>query len=64
VILENHLHLIAASPDISKEIGDFKSFTARQIVDHLEQRNVRMLLKWLRALKSRHKSDRAYQVWQ
>ena len=29
VIMENHLHLIAASPDLSKEIGDFKSFTAR-----------------------------------
>src|SRR4051812_43738967 len=35
VILENHLHLIASAPDLSKEIGDFKSFTARQIIDHL-----------------------------
>jgi len=31
VVMENHLHLVAASPDLSKEIGDFKSFTARQI---------------------------------
>ena len=36
VILDNHLHMVASSPDISKEIGDFKSFTARQIVDHLK----------------------------
>jgi REP element-mobilizing transposase RayT len=64
VILENHLHLVAASPDISKEIGDFKSFTARKIVDHLEARNVKTLLKWLRLLKARHKHDRDYQVWQ
>jgi REP element-mobilizing transposase RayT len=64
VILENHLHLIAASPAISKEIGDFKSFTARQIVDHLEGRNIKTLIKWLRFLKPRHKHDRDYQVWQ
>jgi putative transposase len=33
VIKENHLHLIASSQDLSKEIGDLKSFTARRIVD-------------------------------
>src|SRR6516162_7460231 len=38
VILENHLHLIASSADLSKEIGDFKSFTARRLIDHLTQR--------------------------
>jgi REP element-mobilizing transposase RayT len=64
VILENHLHLVASSPNISKEIGDFKSFTARRIVDHLEACNVRTLLKWLRFLKAQHKHDREYQVWQ
>jgi REP element-mobilizing transposase RayT len=64
VILENHLHLIVSSPAISKEIGDFKSYTARQIVDHLEKRKIRTLLKWLRLLKARHKHDRDYQVWQ
>ena len=64
VILENHLHLIASSPAISKEIGDFKSFTARQIVDQLEANNAKTLLKWLRLLKARHKHDREYQVWQ
>ena len=64
VILEYHLHLIAAAPDISKEIGDFKSFTARQIIDHLEAKNVTARLKWFRFLKARHKHDREYQVWQ
>lgn len=28
VILENHLHLIASAPDLSKQIGNFKSYTA------------------------------------
>jgi REP element-mobilizing transposase RayT len=64
VILENHLHLIASSPDISKEIGDFKSFTARQIIDYLEAKKARVLLKLLRLLKARHKTDRLYQLWQ
>jgi putative transposase len=64
VILENHLHLVASSPNISKEIGDFKSFTARKVVDHLEACNVRTLLKWLRLIKAHHKHDREYQVWQ
>jgi len=64
VILENHLHLIASSPDISKEIGDFKSYTAREIIDYLEKRGVKTLLKWLRLLKARHKHDRDYQLWQ
>jgi REP element-mobilizing transposase RayT len=64
VILENHLHMIASSPDISKEIGDFKSFTARRIIDHLEAVNARTLLKWLRLLKGKHKADREHQLWQ
>jgi REP element-mobilizing transposase RayT len=64
VILENHLHLVASSPALAKEIGDFKSFTARQIVDHLEARNAKTLLKWLHLLKAPHKHDRDYQVWQ
>jgi len=64
VILENHLHLVASSPDLSKEIGDFKSFTARQIIDYLEARNAQTLLKLLHYLRARHKTDRPYQLWQ
>ena len=64
VILENHLHLIASAPDLSKEIGDFKSFTARRIIDHLEAKGARTLLKLLHHLKARHKTDRTYQLWQ
>ncbi len=64
VILENHLHMVITSPDPSKEIGDFKSFTARQIIDHLEAQGAATLLKLLRHLKPRHKTDRTYQLWQ
>ena len=31
VVMENHLHLIAAADNLGKEIGHFKSFTARAI---------------------------------
>jgi REP element-mobilizing transposase RayT len=64
VILENHLHLIASAPDLSVVMRHFKSFTARQIIDLLEQRGVRVLLQQLRALKLRHKKESTYQVWQ
>ncbi|PKM35856.1 MAG: transposase, partial [Gammaproteobacteria bacterium HGW-Gammaproteobacteria-10] len=37
VILENHLHLIAASDDLSRDMRRFKSYTARRIIDFLER---------------------------
>ena len=64
VIMENHLHLLVASPDLAKEIGDFKSFTARRIVDHLQDRNAQNVLHQLAHGKVAHKQDREYQVWQ
>ena len=64
VILENHLHLIASSPDLAKEIGDFKSFTARKMIDYLESQHAQIFLKLLHFLKPAHKTDRFYQLWQ
>jgi len=65
VILENHLHFIASSAgSLDKEIGDFKSFTARRIIDRLEQIGARHLLERLAWHKARHKTDRDYQLWQ
>jgi putative transposase len=63
VILENHIHLIASAADLGKEIGDFKSFTARRIIDYLTDHNVEFILKQLRYWKNNHKSDRDYQLW-
>lgn len=64
VILENHIHWIAAAGDLIKEVGDFKSYTARRIIDLLEARRVRTLLRQLRDNKLAHKVDRDYQLWQ
>jgi putative transposase len=47
VVLENHIHFIASAEDVAKEVGDFKSYTARWIIDYLCERHVRTLLDGL-----------------
>ena len=64
VILENHLHMIAGSEDLSKHIGRFKSYTARKIIDFAADGNNTWLLKQLKEEKKRFKTDRTYQLWQ
>ncbi len=64
VVLENHLHFNADSPDLSKEVGNFKSFTASRIIDRLRKENRQFLLDQLHWSKENHKKDRSYQVWQ
>ncbi len=64
VILENHLHLVAASDDLSKEVGAFKSYTARNIIDFLKERNSSNILGQLNFFKKQHKTDRQHQFWQ
>ena len=64
VVLENHLHLIASAPELSGAIKSFKMYTARQIIDLLESQGATVLLRQLRALKRRHKTESEYQVWE
>ena len=64
VIMENHLHLIASDPELVKVMKEFKSYTARQIIDLLESRSAETILRQLRAHKLRHKRESTYQVWQ
>lgn len=64
VILENHVHLVADSPQIGKDIQRFKSFTARSIVDHLEAVQARGLLDLLALFKRAHKTQSQYQFWE
>ncbi len=65
VIMENHLHMIATADNLSKEIGNFKSFTARSIIDWLTQHQSQSY--WLRCMESAklpHKTGQRYQLWQ
>src|SRR5262245_61993042 len=64
VILENHLHLIAAAPDLSNVMKRFKMFTARTILDLLESRQAETLLRQLQANKRAHKVESDYQFWE
>ncbi len=64
VVLENHIHFNASADDLAKEVGDFKSYTARRIIDYLSERRVRTLLAGLEYHKARHKSDRTFQLRQ
>jgi len=45
-------------------VANFKSFTARQIIDYLKERHVKQLLNRLHFAKCAHKTDRDYQFWQ
>lgn len=62
--MENHLHLIASGSDLALEIGRFKSFTARKIIDYLEENKINATLNQLQFHKLKHKNDRTYQFWQ
>jgi len=64
VIMENHIHPVASAEDLAKEMGDFKSFTARKCVDWYEENKKLWMLKQLRFHKSAHKIEQDYQFWQ
>jgi putative transposase len=64
VVMDTHMHWVADAKDLVKEAGDFKSYTARQIIDLADLIGRNDLLKLFHVLKCRHKKDRLYQVWQ
>ncbi len=64
VVLENHLHMVAQSPCLSKELASFKSYTAHCLIQYLKERNAQRILEQLGFYKKRHKQDREHQVWE
>jgi putative transposase len=64
VILENHLHLIAQSEQIDRDIARFKSYTGKTLVQFLIEKQLKTILDQLAFYKKAHKSDRTYQFWQ
>lgn len=64
VIMENHLHLIASSQNLSNVIGRFKSFTAKQIIALLNSRGEKAILEQLSDAVPLYKEDRSYRFWQ
>src|SRR5262249_7666678 len=49
---------------LSDQVSRFKSYTARRIIDGLEQYGFAMLLEELRFFKRGHKIDQTHQLWQ
>jgi hypothetical protein len=47
----------------AKQVGDFKSYTARKVIDLLEASGAHTLLEQLHYYKLRHKLDQDYQLW-
>ena len=64
VIMEHHLHMITSSMNLSKEIGHFKSYTARLIINQLNELKYTHILDQLAYFKKRHKTEQKYQFWQ
>ena len=64
VILENHLHMVAASSDLGRDIQRFKSWTAREILLLLQKQRSQRMLELLALFKRRHKTESTYQVWE
>jgi REP element-mobilizing transposase RayT len=64
VILENHLHLVVQSDDISKSMRKFKAHTAKEILKLLQENSVTTILEQLAFYKKAHKKNTTYQLWQ
>ena len=64
VVMENHLHWIAVGPQLSKRVGEFKSFTATSMIKQMKRMGYHTLLQELEYYKLRHKVDQSHQVWQ
>ncbi|MCX6120199.1 MAG: transposase [Ignavibacteriales bacterium] len=64
VIMENHLHCVVQSDELTKVIQSFKSYTARAIIDYFTERKNAGILRKLRQNKLSHKTESEYQVWQ
>ncbi len=64
VIMEDHIHWMASHDDLPRIATRFKSFTARQIIDHLKQNGPSRYLSELAFNRKKHKNESQYQLWQ
>ena len=64
VILDNHLHLVADGEGLDVTIKEFKSYTARDIIQLATSEGKDWLLNQFKYYKAKHKKESQYQVWQ
>ncbi|MDD5359813.1 MAG: transposase [Sulfurovaceae bacterium] len=64
VILENHIHMVVRSNDISKSMESFKKYTANELLKLLQKENIKTILNQLRFYKKAYRVDKVYQIWE
>jgi len=64
VILENHFHMIVQAGNLTEELPRFKSYTARKLIDYLQECHAEQLLQQLAFFRKEHKGDREFQLWE
>ena len=64
VLMKNHFHAILSADNLAKFMKEYKSYTARQIVNQLKEDNRNNVLNLMRINKKKYKTDSIYQVWQ
>jgi putative transposase len=64
VIMKTHLHLVVSANDLSKEIANFRSHTARKSIDYLKEQEQQEILPQLSQQKLSSRKDREHQFWQ
>lgn len=63
-LMHNHIHLIISSKNTKKHIANFKSYTARRIIDYFIRKNNLTILHELEYANPVYKTDRKYKFWQ
>jgi len=63
-IMHNHMHMIISSENPVKHIANFKSYTARRIIDYYKKNNDTSVLGKMESVKPKYKVDRKYKFWQ
>ena len=64
VIMENHLHLVAEAPELSRCMQSFKQYTARGLLQQAQTADKQWQLHQFDYCKKAYKNRSRYQVWQ
>jgi len=64
VIMENHIHLVGSSPDLSRTMQSFKGFTAKKLIESMSRKGMDWMLNQFSFYKAKHKKESDYQIWQ
>jgi len=64
VIMENHFHAILHGDDLADKISQFKSYSARKIIDSFKMDQHSRWLKRMKRVKPAYKNDQEFQFWE